>query len=105
MSTFNLEYFLSVSAGLLAGYMVNSANPRANSVIKFFVVPLTVAYFVLILVNSMAPWINSTGYRVRMYAENKLYGQINNLSYIQVFPPLFAILIIFLVLLYSGNLG
>ena len=104
-TTFNLEYFVSVTFGLTAGFLVHRAEPRTNSVIKFFVVPLTVAYFMLILMNSTMPWINQSGHKVRMFIENKTLGQINNLGYIEVFPPLFAILIIFLVLLYNGNMG
>lgn len=104
-TTFNLEYFVSVAAGLTAGFLVHRAEPRTNSAIKFFVVPLTVAYFMLVLINSTMPWVNQSGHRVRMFVENKALGQINNLGYMEIFPPLFAILIIFLVLLYNGNLG
>jgi len=104
-TSFNLEYFISVAAGLTAGFLVHRAEPRTNSVIKFFIVPLTVAYFMLVLINSVMPSLNQYGNDVRMFVENKTLGQINNLGYIEMFPPLFAVLIIFLVLLYNGNMG
>jgi len=105
VTTFNLEYLISVAAGLTAGYLVHRAEPRTNSVIKFFVVPLTVSYFMLVLINSTMPWLNRSGHAVRMFVEDKTLAQINNMGYMEIFPPLFAILIVFLVLLYNGSLG
>jgi hypothetical protein len=101
-TTFSLEYLVSVVAGLTAGYTIHRANPRANSVIKFFIAPLTVAYFMLTMLNTLVPWLNAYGERVRIYVENKTLSQINGLGYMEIFPPLFAILIVFMVLLYNG---
>lgn len=105
MTTFNLTYLISMSAGLMAGYLVNSANPYASKVVAFFIVPLIVAYFVLIMINSLAPWINQYGYNLRSYVEDKSLGAVAGMGYIEIFPPLFAIFIVFIILLYAGNLG
>ena len=105
MTQFNATYVLSVSSGLLAGYLVNSAEPRTNSVVKFFIVPLVVAYFTLIMLNTLAPWLSAYTRNLSKFVEDNALGQINNMGYIEVFPPLFAILIIFLILLYNGSLG
>ena len=102
-TSFSLEYFVSVFSGLMAGYLIHKANPNTNSVIKFFVVHLIIAYFMLVLLNSLVPWMNNFGTDVKNYVEDKTLNQINNMGYMEIFPPLFAVLIIFLVLLYNGN--
>jgi mannose/fructose/N-acetylgalactosamine-specific phosphotransferase system component IIC len=102
---FNLEYVISLAAALGSAYMIQQAAPSASPTIKFFIVPLLVAYLVLTIANVLFPHINATGNRVKAYVENKTLGEINNMGYLQIFPPLFAILIVFIVLLYSRSLG
>ena len=104
-TTFNAAYVISVGLGLLGGFLVHNAEPRTNSIIKFFVVPLTIAYLVLMVMNSMTPWVNSTGRSAKMYLEDKVYGDVNSMGYMQLFPPLFAVLLLFMILLYNGNLN
>ena len=49
--------------------------------------------------------MNKLGSDINEYVITKTYRGIDYMNYIYIFPPLFAILIIFLVLLYNGNLG
>ncbi len=105
VTQFSLEYLVSVLAGLTAGYLVNRAQPRTNSAIKFFIVPLSVSYGVLMVVNALFPFLNQWGVIMRRYFEDKTLGEINDTGYMQIFPPLFAIFIVFIVLLYNRNLG
>ena len=50
------------------------------------------------------PGLNRTGSRVSAYVENKTLGEINNMGYVQVFPPLLAITVLVFVLLFTNNL-
>ena len=66
---FNLEYFLSIFLALAAGYSVHRMAPSANSIVKFFVIPLIVAYASLTLFNMVLPKLNKYGDLVGDYVE------------------------------------
>lgn len=104
-TTFNSEYVVSVVSALLSAYLIQQGTPNMSPLIKFFLVPLLVAYLVLSMINWLAPGLNRTGHKISMYVENKTLGNLNNTSYVQVFPPILAILVIFFILLYNNNLS
>jgi antibiotic biosynthesis monooxygenase (ABM) superfamily enzyme len=104
-TSFNSEYIVSVVAALLSAFLIQKGTPHMSPLIKFFLVPLLVAYVVVYLINWLMPGLNRTGHRISMYVENKTLGEINSMGYVQVFPPMLAILVIFFIMLYNHNLG
>ena len=104
-TNFNTEYILSVVITLLATYGVSKANPSLNPVITYGIIPLAVAYATLQIINAVLPSMNRSGSRVSAYIENKTLGEINNMGYIQVFPPLLAVTILVFILLFTKNLS
>lgn len=102
---FSTEYIMSLLIALLATYGIAIANPKLNPVITYAIIPLAVAYATLQILNIMVPSINRSGSRVSAYIENKTLGEINNMGYIQVFPPLMAVTILVFVLLFTKNLS
>ena len=105
VTSFSLEYFFSFSLALLAAFLVNRSAPNISPAISYFVVPLLVAYIVITVVNSVFPFLNTWGNNLSNYLENKTLSTVNTMGYFQIFPPILAIFIIFLVLLYNKNLG
>ncbi len=105
MATFNLEYIISLFIALLSSYFVHKGSPNLNPFITFFLVPFLVAYLTLIIINNVFPSINRFGRNVKYYVEDRTMGEINEMGYVQIFPPLFAIILLFFVLLYNRNLG
>tara|TARA_B110000977_G_scaffold194561_1_gene271397 strand:- start:44 stop:364 length:321 start_codon:yes stop_codon:yes gene_type:complete len=103
-TTFNLEYFLSIFTAMAAGYSVHRMAPSASGIIKFFVIPLIVAYASLTLFNIVLPRINKYGDLVGNYIEINALSSINSMNYLQVFPPILAVFLIFIVLIYNKNL-
>jgi len=102
---FNLEFIIALLVALFATYLVSSGSPNINPFITFLLVPLVVAYIVVSIINNVWPGINKWGRNLYMYGENKALAEINNTGYIQLFPPIFIILIVFALLLYNGVLG
>lgn len=102
---FTTEYVLSLLLALLASYAVSKASPNLSPMIRFGIVPLTVAYVSLTVINSIMPGLNSTGARISAYIDNKTLGEINEMGYVQVFPPLLAVTILVFVLLFTKNLS
>ena len=98
-SFFKAEYILSVTAGLGFGFLAETYRPDTHPVIKFFVLPLTICYIVLLLLNYLLPKINETSDRIKNYAENKTYGEIYSMNYFVIFPPVFFGLLLFLLVI------
>ena len=103
-TTFSLEYVMSLSIALLSTYSISKASPTLNPVVTYLLVPLAVAFTALHIFNAMMPGINRTGSKLSAYIENKTLGEINNIGYVQVFPPLLAVTILVFVLLFTNNL-
>ncbi len=99
----SFAYLVATIGGLAAAYMMNKASPEMNPFVKFFVLPILVIYIVLKILQLIFPSINQFGASSMKYLHNKTLGEINGMGYIQIFPMFFAVLIVFIILLYSGS--
>lgn len=97
------EYIVSLLSALGATYLVANKNPTLSPVISYVLIPIAVAYTTLYLAHLAFPKLNQSGARVATYVESKTLGTINDMKYIQIFPPIFAITIIVGCLLYAGQ--
>lgn len=104
-TNFSVEYIISVVVALASAYGIAHATPDLSPILTYIIIPLAVAYIVLQLLNASLPGLNNWGDRVSAYVENKTLGEINQMGYIQVFPPLMAITILVFVLLFTKNLA
>ena len=102
---FNLEFIIALLVALYAVYLVNHGSPHVNPYITFLLLPLTIAYIMVLIINNIWPGINAWGNRVYRYGENVALSEINETGYIQLFPPIFVVLIIFALMLYNRMLG
>ncbi len=102
---FNLEFIIALLVALYASYLVNHGTPNLNPFITFMLLPLTIAYIMVLIINNIWPGINAWGNRVYNYSENTVLSEINETGYIQLFPPILIVLIIFALMLYNRMLG
>ena len=103
-NTFSLVYILSLLVALSAYYFLNSMAPNSAVWLKIFA-GLFFGYVSLLVFNSIFPSMNKFGYTIYNYLTDRIRSGINYLEYLYIFPPFFVVLIIFIVLLYSGNMG
>jgi len=96
------SYVIAILLGLLAAYVLNSYVPNLNPFIKFFIVPFLVIYVFLILFRILFPGLNKFGRQFKNYVDDNTSNDIHAMSYVEIFPPIFAVFIIIVVLLYSG---
>ncbi len=101
---FSTEYLFSLLIALLATYTLAKASPNLTPWITYGIIPVTVAYISLSVMNAVFPHLNRTGSKVSAYIENKTLGEIDSMGYVQVFPPLLAVSILVFVLLFTRNL-
>lgn len=104
-TSFNLEYIVSVIAALGSAYAINASQPAFSPVLTYFVVPMLTAFVTLKIITFIFPKMNSVGSNTTSYLQYGAMDSLSNMGYMEVFPPLFAILIIFIILLYNRTLG
>ncbi len=97
-----LSYILAIIFGLLSAFLMNKVAPNMNPFVKFFIVPFLVIYVLLLLFRLLFPGINKFGRNMKNYVAENTASDINAMSYVQIFPPIFAVFIIIVVLLYTG---
>jgi hypothetical protein len=101
---FSFEYAVSIIVTLVVMSMLIKKNPSMNSVIVV-IGGLAIAYVTLVIMNYLFPYINKIAANVYQYFVYSIMSNFNNLGYLHVWPPILAVLIVFVVLLYNRNLG
>ena len=101
-SGMTLSYILAILFGLLSAFLINKAAPNLNGFIKFFLVPFLVIYLMLLLFRLIFPGLNKFGRKFKNYVAENTANDIHSMSYIEIFPPIMAVFIIIVVLLYTG---
>ncbi len=103
-TTFSLEYVLSLVVAIGSYYLVSKTSNNIPLWIALLV-GLFAGYISLLLFNTLIPSLNTFGSNGGTYVVNKTYSGVDNMNYFMLFPPLLAILIVFVILLYNGALG
>ena len=97
-----LSYILAIFFGLLSAYLMHVVSPNMNPFVKFFIVPFLIIYILLLLFRLIFPGINKFGRKFKNYVAENTANDIHSMSYIEIFPPIMAVFIIIVVLLYTG---
>ena len=100
---FTLNYIISLVVVLIVCIYLMKSVPTLHPIL-IIVIGLLVAYLVVTGVNFIFPTFTQTSENVSQYVEYSLYSSFNDLGYLNVWPPLFAVLIIFIILLYNGQI-
>jgi len=97
-----LSYILAIFFGLLSAFGMSKIAPNLNGFIKFLIVPFLVIYLFLLLFRLVLPGINKFGRNFKSYVSETASDDIHAMSYVEIFPPIFAVFIIIIILLYTG---
>jgi len=101
---FSFEFAVSMIITLLVMTMMIKQNPDMSAIV-IVIAGVAVSYVSLQLINFLFPAINKVASNVYSYFIYTIMSNFNNLGYLHVWPPIFAVLIICVVLLYNRNLG
>ena len=101
---FSFEYAVSIIVILVVCNLLIKINPQMNTIIVL-IVGLLVGYLSLLIMNTLFPAINSFGTNMYYYLYTTTISSFNNTGYMNVWPPILGILLIFIVLLYNRQLG
>ena len=101
---FSFEYAVSVIVILVSCNYLLKNIPQMNSALVI-IIGLIIGYFSLLIMNNVVPSINNFGSNVYQYYMFQYLNNFNSMGYVHVWPPILAVLIIFIVLLYNRQLG
>ena len=102
-TTFSLEYIISIVVTLFVIGILQARAPGVNVVVKI-ISGLIIAYLSLWVMNMVFPKINDFGNAVKHATVGITQQNIYNSGFAEIYPPLLAVFIIFLVCLYSGKI-
>ena len=100
---FTLNYAISVVIIISICVYLIRAVPTLNPAVVVMI-GVFVSYLVIQAINYTMPSFSTTTDNVSQYVQYAMYSNFNDLGYFNVWPPLFVVLIIFIVLLYNGQL-
>jgi len=101
---FSSQYMLSVIIILLVFTYLIRAAPQLN----IFIILLTgliIGYISIFVVNYLFPSYSKTSGQIYDYFMYYSMNNYNNTGYVHIWPPLLAVLVIFIILLYNRQLG
>jgi hypothetical protein len=102
--SFSFEYMVSIIVVIIVCNALYKSNSQMNIAI-IILVGLVVGYGVLLIMTNFFPYISDFAYNVYQYMSYVVMNNFTSMGYIHVWPPILAILIIFIVLLYNRQLG
>ena len=103
-TSFNFEYALTIIIVLIVCNTLMKKSPQMSSAIVV-ITGLLVGYISLLLINKLLPNINSFALSIKQYYSHAIMSNFNQLGYLNIWHPILAVLIIFIILLYNKNLG
>jgi xanthine/uracil permease len=101
---FSFEYVVSLIVVLIVCNLLIKSNPEMNTLVVILA-GLVVGFIVLYIMNNIFPHINKTASDVGQYYQYQWMNNFNSAGYVHVWPPILAVLIVFVVLLYNRQLG
>ena len=102
-TTFTLEYALSIIITLFVLGILRAKNQNVNIVIQLLA-GLIISYLTLFILNTIFPKINNIGLAIQDTTIGITQSTIYNTGFAEIYPPLLAVFIIFLICLYSGKI-
>ena len=102
--SFSFEYIVSIIVIIVVCNLLVKRSPQMNTII-IIIAGLFVGYITLFVMNNFFPYINQTANSIYQYYVYKFTSNYTSMGYMHIWPPILAVLIIFIILLYSRQLG
>jgi hypothetical protein len=83
---FDTKYLIILLAALGSAFLLESTLPDLPPIVNAFLIPLSVAYITLQIINWLFPQIDTKGRNVMTYISDKTSSAIESTNYVQVLP-------------------
>lgn len=94
---------LAILIALGTAYYLQSMGAQFSPLLNTLVIPFIVAIISFYALAFLLPTLNRTAQNVGDYVENKTYNSVNSMNYVQIFPPLLVVLIIFFIFIFNKS--
>jgi uncharacterized membrane protein YesL len=101
---FSFEYAVSIIIILVVCNALMKKNPNMSTVV-IIILGLLVGYLSLTVMNKVFPYINQVARSIYNYIEYSILDNFSSMGYMHIWPPILAVLVVFVILLYNKNLG
>lgn len=101
---YGTEYFLSLIIVIVVCSFLFKGARQMNTVVVV-IIGLFVGYISILLLKFLTPNITSIGTNLYLYYTYQIMNNFNSTGYVHVWPPILAVLIVFIILLYNRQLG
>lgn len=103
-SGYAMEYFISLIIVLIIITILIKSSPTMN-IFVVILIGLVIGFISLTFLNNFLPAITNASTNIFLYTTSQTMNDLNSTGYYHVWPPILAILIIFIILLYNRQLG
>jgi xanthine/uracil permease len=103
-TSFTFEYTISIIVVLVVTNLLVKSNPQMNTVVVI-IAGLLIGYITMYVMNNFFPYLNKLADNLLGYVKYEVMNNFSSMGYMHVWPPILAILVIFIILLYNKNLG
>jgi len=80
------RYLISLLAALGTAFLLESTLPDLPPIVNAFLIPLSVAYITLQIVNWLFPQMDTKGRNIMTYISDKTSSMIESTNYVQILP-------------------
>ena len=101
---FSFEYLLSVIVIVVVINILMKKSPQMNIVVVILA-GLLVGFLSLTIFNFALPNLNYYANEIRQYYLYVFSSKFNDMGYINIWPPILILIIVFAILLFNRNLG
>ena len=101
---YGFEYFISLIIVIVVCNSLVKSSPQMNTFIVVLV-GLVIGFISMKLLQFLLPNISSTLTNIYLYYTYQIMNNFNSTGYVHVWPPILAVLVLFVILLYNRQLG
>lgn len=102
--SFSFEYILSIIVIVVVINILMKKSPGMNIVV-IILTGLVTGWLSLTVFNVLLPNINKFGSEIKQYYLYQFSSRFNDMGYINIWPPILILIIVFAILLFNRNLG
>ena len=99
-----IVYTLSLIIVIIVCNLLIKGNPKMNTIIVV-ILGLIVGFISMKILGIFVPLLDRVATNLYLYFTFEIMNNFNSTGYYHVWPPILAVLIIFIILLYNGQLG
>jgi xanthine/uracil permease len=101
---FTFQYIISLIVVLVVCDLIMKAQPHLH-ILVVILFGLVTGYITLFFLNNFFPYFTKFTNNLGRYFEYEILNNFTNMGYAHVWPPIMAILLVFIILLYGRFLG